>query len=87
MEVSNSHSVDIIPISLHPILSKVFGQLVLQWVNICIKPHIDDRQFGGMAGTCTTDVRDVAVVWHLHFENVFDKKPHQRLLLNLKAQF
>ena len=29
---------------------------MLKWVDICVKPPIDDRQFGGMAGTCTTDV-------------------------------
>ena len=68
MEVSNSHSVvketspntvenDIRPISLTPILAKVYESLVLlKWVDICVKPQIDDRQFGGMAGTCTTDV-------------------------------
>ena len=44
------------PISLTTILAKVLGSLVLKWVDICVKPQIDDRQFGGMAGTCTTDV-------------------------------
>ena len=29
---------------------------MLKWVDIYVKPQIDDRQFGGMAGTCTTDV-------------------------------
>ena len=29
---------------------------MLKWVDICVKPEIDDRQFGGMAGTCTTGV-------------------------------
>ena len=47
---------DIEPISMTPILAKVFESPVLKWVNICVKPQIDDRQFGGMAGTCTTDV-------------------------------
>ena len=42
--------------SLTPILAKVFESLVLKWVDICVKPQIDDRQFGGVAGTCTTDV-------------------------------
>ena len=32
-------------------MAKVFESLVLNWVDICVKP-----QFGGMAGTCTTDV-------------------------------
>ena len=44
------------PISPTPILAKVFESLVLKWVDICVKRQIDDRQFGGMAGTCTTDV-------------------------------
>ena len=73
MEISNCHSVDIIPISLTPILAKVFGALFLQWVNICIKPHIEGRQFGIMAWISTTDVLDVTVVGHLHFVNAFDK--------------
>ena len=47
---------DIRPISLIPILAKVFESLVLKWVDICGKPQIDDRQFGGVAGSCTTDV-------------------------------
>ena len=47
---------DIRPISLTPILAKVFESLVLKWVDICVEPQIDDRQLGGMAGTCTTDV-------------------------------
>ena len=47
---------DIRPISLTPILAKVFESLELKWVDICVKPQIDDTQFGGMAGTCTTDV-------------------------------
>ena len=40
-----------------------------------------------MAGTSTTDVRDVTVVGHLHFVNAFDKKLLQILLLKLKAHF
>ena len=47
---------DIRPKSLTPILAKVFESLLLKWVYICVKPQIDDRQFGGMAWTCTTDV-------------------------------
>ena len=43
-------------ISLTPILARVFESLVLKLVDIYVKPQIDDRQFGGMAGTCTTGV-------------------------------
>ena len=46
---------DIRPISLTPVVSKVFESLVLKWVDNIIKPQIDDRQFGGLSGTCTTD--------------------------------
>ena len=42
--------------SLTPILAKVFESLGLKWIDICVKPQIDDNQFGGMTGTCTTDV-------------------------------
>ena len=41
---------DIRPISLTPILAKLFESLVLKWVDICVKPQIDDRQFGVWQG-------------------------------------
>ena len=41
---------DIRPISLTPILAKVFESLVLKWVDSCVKPQIDDRQFGVWQG-------------------------------------
>ena len=53
---------DIRPISLTPIIAKVFESLELKWVDVYVKPHIDDKQYGGMAGTCTTD----ALVEMLH---------------------
>ena len=53
---------DIRPISLTPIIAKVFESLVLKWVDYYVKPQIDDKQYGGMAGTCTTD----ALVEMLH---------------------
>ena len=48
---------DIRPIALTPILAKVFESIVLKWVDNrpIIIPQIDDKQFGGMAGTGTTD--------------------------------
>ena len=46
---------DIRPLSLTPVVSKVFESLVLKWVDNIIKPQIDDRQFGGLSETCTTD--------------------------------
>ena len=56
---------DIRLISLTPILAKVFESLELIWVDICVKPQIDDRQFGGFLGTCTTDVLvEMLHKWH-----------------------
>ena len=46
---------DIRPISLTPIIAKVFESLVLKWVDVYVKPQINNKQYGGMAGTCTTD--------------------------------
>ena len=42
---------DIRPISLTPILAKAFEGIVLNWVDDVITPQIDERQFGGLAGT------------------------------------
>ena len=54
---------DIRPIALTPILAKVFESIVVKWVdNNIIIPQIDDKQFGGMARTGTTD----ALVEMLH---------------------
>ena len=47
---------------LTPILAKVFESTVLKWVDNIIIPQIDDKQFGGMAGTGTAD----ALVEMLH---------------------
>ena len=46
---------DIWPISQTPILAKAFEGIVLNWVDDVIIPQIDERQFGGLAGTGTTD--------------------------------
>ena len=46
---------DIRPISLTPILAKVFESIVLKWVDNFVLPYIDARQFGGIAGTGATD--------------------------------
>ena len=53
---------DIRPIALTPILAKIFESIVLKWVDNIIIPQIDDKQFGGMTGTGTTD----ALVEMLH---------------------
>ena len=46
---------DIRPISLTPLLAKVFEAIVLNWVDDVITPQIDERLFGGLSGTGTTD--------------------------------
>ena len=45
---------DIRPISLTPILAKVFEGIVLNWVDDVVTPQIDERQFGGLASTGMT---------------------------------
>ena len=46
---------DIRPISLTPIVAKVFESIVLGWVDDIVGDRIDDKQFGGVSGTSTTD--------------------------------
>ena len=36
---------DIRPISLTPIIAKVFESLMLKWVDVYVKPQIDDKQY------------------------------------------
>ena len=43
------------PISLTPIVAKVFESIVLGWVDGIVGERIDDNQFGGVGGTSTTD--------------------------------
>ena len=46
---------DIRPISLTPIVAKVFESIVLGWVDDIVGDRIDDNQFGGVGGTSITD--------------------------------
>ena len=46
---------DIRPISLTPIVAKLFESIVLGWVDDIVGERIDDNQFGGVGGTSTTD--------------------------------
>ena len=56
---------DIRPIALTPILAKVFESIVLKWVDNIIIQQIDDKQFGGMAGTGTTDaLMEMLHMWY-----------------------
>ena len=45
---------DIRPISLTPIVAKVFGSIIMKWVDDIIDGELDSKQFGGIGGT--TDV-------------------------------
>ena len=47
---------DLRPISLTPIISKVFESIVLKWVDPVMSPQLDRRQFGSIQGTSTTDI-------------------------------
>ena len=42
-------------------------------------------KFGGMAGTCTTDVLNAKVVWHLYFQKDFDKKAASKIITYVKS--
>ena len=46
---------DIRPISLTPIAAKVFESIVMEWVDNTIVSNVDPKQYGGLAGTSTTD--------------------------------
>ena len=59
---------------------------MLKWVDICVKPQIDDRQFGGMAGTCTTDV--LVEMLHKWYEATYVTGNFVRILfLNYRKAF
>ena len=51
----SSAETDIRPISLTPIVAKVFESIVLGWVDDIVGERIDDNQFSGVGGTSTTD--------------------------------
>ena len=46
---------DIRPISLTPIAAKVFESIIMKYVDDIFCVTIDNKQFGGIAGTSTTD--------------------------------
>ena len=53
---------DIRPISLTPIISKTFESIIMTLVDTVLEDKINDNQYGGTSGTCTTD----ALVEMLH---------------------
>jgi len=40
---------------------------VLKWLSVYVKPQIDDKQYGEMAGICTTDT--LVVMLHKWYES------------------
>ena len=54
---------DIIPISITPIGAKVFESIIIKCVDDIVCGAIDSKQFGGIAGTSTTD----ALVERTHY--------------------
>ena len=86
---------DIRPISLTPIVAKVFEYIVMGWVDDIVGAVIDDKQFGGVGGTSTTDALvEMTHKWHeatdvlnnyvrvvlLDFSKAFDLINHHILL-------
>ena len=91
---------DIRPIALTPILAKVFESIVLKWVDNIIIPQIDDKQFGGAAGTGTTGaLMEMLHEWYeatdepgitvrvllLAYSKAFDLINHETLINKLVA--
>ena len=46
---------DIRPISITPIAAKGFESIIMKYVDDIVCDTIDSKQFGGIAGTSTTD--------------------------------
>ena len=78
----------------------MFESIVMKWVDHILENKIDDKQFGGGAGTSTTDAL-VEMIHHwceatdrcgtyvrivlLDFAKAFDLINHEKLLVKLKA--
>ena len=43
------------PISITPIAAKVFESIIMKYVDDIVCDAMDSKQFGGIAGTSTTD--------------------------------
>ena len=91
---------DLRPISLTPIVSKVFESLVLKWVDAVMTHQVDKKQFGSMPGTSTTDMLvEIIHKWYqasdspgscirillLDYSKAFDLINHELLIEKLIA--
>ena len=87
---------DIRPISLTPIVSKIFESIVMKWVDHILEDKIDDKQFGGGIGTSTTEMihhwceatdryGTYVRIDLLDFAKAFELINHEKLLVKLQA--
>ena len=70
---------DIRPISLTPIVAKVFESIVMEWVDDTIMSNIDPKQFGGLAGKSTTDA--LVEMTHKWYEATDTRNTYARIVL------
>ena len=63
---------DIRPISLTPIIAaKVFESIVMEWIDEKMDGKIDNKQFGGISGTSTTDfLLEMVNKWYESTDNL-----------------
>ena len=66
-------------ITLTPIAAKVFESLVVEWVDDTIMSNVDPKQFGGLAGTSTTD--DLVEMTHKWYEATDTRNTYVRIVL------
>ena len=71
---------DFRPISLTPIAAKVFESIVMiEWVDDTIVSNVDPKQFGGLAGTSTTDA--LVEITHKWYEATDTRNTYVRIVL------
>ena len=70
---------DIRPISLTQIAAKVFESIVMECVDDTILSNVDPKQFGGLAGTSTTDA--LVEMTHKWYEATDTRNTYVRIFL------
>ena len=70
---------DIRPISLTPIAAKVFESIVMECVDDTVVSNVDPKQFGGFAGTSTTDA--LVEMTHKWYEATDTRHTYVRIVL------